>query len=71
MQENTEITFFRGDEIEISRIAYRLWGAAGRPSGRYMEFWPQAEQQFKEANALAEQVESLPDDVVISEANPA
>lgn len=45
MQPRTNPSAFNGD-IEISRIAYRLWSAAGRPAGRYTEFWPKAEQHF-------------------------
>lgn len=34
---------------EISNIAYRLWLQAGRPSGRYMEFWIHATKLVMEA----------------------
>ena len=57
MQRFTD-ALLRGGDIEISRIAYRLWGAAGRPPGRYMEFWPQAEQEFKNMNYPPSETES-------------
>jgi hypothetical protein len=33
---------------EIARLAYRLWQDAGRPPGRYIEFWNKVEQWLQE-----------------------
>jgi DUF2934 family protein len=41
-------------EREISRIAYALWQEAGWPTGRFMEFWEQAERQVMEVMAVRE-----------------
>lgn len=30
--------------MEIARVAKRLWNEAGRPAGRYIEYWAKAEQ---------------------------
>lgn len=37
------------DQMEIAPIAYRLWQAAGRPPGRYKEFWVEAQQRVMAA----------------------
>jgi hypothetical protein len=37
------------EENEIANRAYRLWEQAGRPSGRDLEFWIQAEAQVRAA----------------------
>ena len=39
------VSAISGTEREISRIAYALWQEAGWPTGRFMEFWEQAERQ--------------------------
>lgn len=31
---------------DVQDLAYRLWDAAGRPDGRDMDFWLQAEAQL-------------------------
>jgi len=36
---------------EISVLAYLLWEKAGRPTGRDLEFWDQAEKQLFAAHA--------------------
>jgi len=36
----------------IAARAYTLWEQAGRPSGRDLEFWSQAEQQLKTTHKL-------------------
>src|SRR5215813_10187125 len=32
-------------DMEVSSIAYQLWQTAGRPTGRYMQFWMEAEER--------------------------
>jgi hypothetical protein len=34
------------NDMEVSSVAYHLWQTAGRPAGRYMEFWAEAEQRL-------------------------
>jgi Protein of unknown function (DUF2934) len=47
-------------ENRIRRRARQLWEESGRPSGRDLEFWLQAEREFREAEDLARQ---YPEDV--------
>jgi len=35
------------DEAQISAAAYQMWDKAGRPSGRDMDFWLEAETQVR------------------------
>jgi hypothetical protein len=39
----------RNDRVEIAEKAYELWGAAGHPGGRDLEFWLQAEAELEAA----------------------
>ncbi len=39
----------RNERMEIAERAYALWGAAGRPPGRDLEFWLQAETEVEAA----------------------
>jgi Protein of unknown function (DUF2934) len=41
------------DENEIRKRAREIWEENGRPAGRDLEFWLQAEREFREAEALA------------------
>ena len=43
----------RPDENEIRQRAREIWEENGRPAGRDLEFWLQAEREFREAEALA------------------
>ena len=43
----------RPDENEIRKRAREIWEENGRPAGRDLEFWLQAEREFREAEALA------------------
>ena len=43
----------RPDENEIRHRAREIWEENGRPAGRDLEFWLQAEREFREAEALA------------------
>jgi DUF2934 family protein len=40
-------------ERRIRRRARELWEQAGRPAGRDLEFWFKAEQEFREAEDIA------------------
>jgi hypothetical protein len=46
----------RANEDLIRARAREIWEESGRPSGRDEEFWFQAEREFREAEALAEQI---------------
>jgi hypothetical protein len=35
------------ERMEIAERAYALWGAAGQPAGRDLEFWLQAETELE------------------------
>ena len=37
----------RTNHNELTNRAYQLWEKAGRPEGRDLEFWLQAEQQIR------------------------
>jgi hypothetical protein len=43
------------DEAQIRRRAREIWEDNGRPAGRDVEFWLQAEREFQEAEALAKE----------------
>jgi hypothetical protein len=43
----------RPTENRIRRRARELWEESGRPSGRDLEFWLQAEREFREAEDFA------------------
>ncbi len=34
-------------QSEIARVAYQLWEEHGKPVGRDLEFWLEAERQFR------------------------
>jgi hypothetical protein len=38
---------------KIKQRAHELWEAGGRPEGRELEFWLQAERELSEASAAA------------------
>jgi hypothetical protein len=46
----------KGNEDVIRARAREIWEESGRPAGRDEEFWFQAEREFREAEALAEQI---------------
>jgi hypothetical protein len=48
----------RPTENRIRRRARTLWEESGRPPGRDLEFWLQAEQEFQEAEDLAKKYDS-------------
>ena len=48
----------RPTENRIRRRARTLWEESGRPSGRDLEFWLQAEREFQEAEDLAKKYDS-------------
>jgi hypothetical protein len=43
----------RPTHSRIRRRARELWEESGRPTGRDLEFWLQAEREFREAEDLA------------------
>jgi hypothetical protein len=45
------------DERNIRNRAREIWEENGKPAGRDVEFWLQAESEFRDAQALAKQVE--------------
>ncbi len=47
----------RPDENEIRHRAREIWEENGRPGGRDLEFWLQAEREFREAEALAKKAD--------------
>jgi DUF2934 family protein len=48
----------RPTEKRIRRRARELWEESGRPSGRDLEFWLEAEREFREAEDLAKRYDS-------------
>jgi hypothetical protein len=45
----------RPDERRIRKRAHEIWEENGRPVGRDEEFWFRAEQEFREAEQIAEE----------------
>jgi Protein of unknown function (DUF2934) len=45
------------DEGKIRNRAREIWEENGKPAGRDLEFWVQAEREFQEAQALAKRAE--------------
>jgi hypothetical protein len=50
-------TLARPDEREIRKRAREIWEENGSPAGRDLEFWLFAENEFREAEALAAEAE--------------
>jgi hypothetical protein len=51
------------DEANVSRVAYQLWENAGRPAGRDLEFWLEAEARVRatsERASVAQKAEVAP-----------
>jgi hypothetical protein len=44
------------DEDKLRKRAREIWEENGQPAGRDVEFWLQAEQEFREAEALAKEI---------------
>ena len=44
------------DEGNIRNRAREIWEENGRPTGRDLEFWLEAEREFQDAQALAKQI---------------
>jgi hypothetical protein len=44
------------DENKIRKRAREIWEENGQPPGRDVEFWLQAEREFREAEALARDI---------------
>jgi hypothetical protein len=47
----------RPDEGNIRNRAREIWEENGKPAGRDLEFWLQAEREVQDAHALAKQVD--------------
>ena len=45
-------------KVAISRVGFQLWRDAGRPVGRYMEFWKEAERSLIAARGATHPVRS-------------
>jgi hypothetical protein len=45
------------DEGKIRTRAWEIWEENGKPAGRDLEFWLQAEREFQDAQALATEVD--------------
>ena len=45
-------------ERRIRRRAKQLWEQAGRPTGRDLEFWLEAEREFRETEDIAKKYDS-------------
>jgi hypothetical protein len=58
------------DQAAISRIAYELWEKAGRPAGKDQQFWFEAEQQMKAAQAVPAIPVKLPP-AAVKDSSPA
>ena len=48
-------TLAKPDQNQIRQRAREIWEDNGRPPGRDLEFWLQAEREFREAEALAKE----------------
>jgi hypothetical protein len=48
----------RPTENRVRRRARELWEQSGRPTGRDLEFWLQAEGEFREAEDIAKRKEN-------------
>ena len=44
------------DEGNIRNRAWEIWVENGKPPGRDLEFWLQAEREFRDAQVLAKQI---------------
>lgn len=50
-------------EHDIALRAHQLWEEAGKPPGRELEFWLQAEQELQGAAERGEPEKGSPDDI--------
>jgi hypothetical protein len=49
--------FAKPDAARIRDRAYEIWDENGRPGGRDLEFWLEAEREFHDAEKLAKEVQ--------------
>jgi Protein of unknown function (DUF2934) len=57
----------RVEESEIGAVAYRLWEQAGRPAGRDLQFWLDAESQLRPVAKAASSTPGAPMSPVASD----
>jgi hypothetical protein len=50
------IAFAKPDHARIRQRAHEIWEENGRPFGRDLEFWLEAEREFQEAEKLAKEI---------------
>jgi hypothetical protein len=48
--------FAKPDDTRIRQRAHEIWEEKGRPAGRDVEFWLEAEREFQEAEKLAKEI---------------
>ena len=46
-RENRSVENCKSAHDDVARRAYQLWEAAGRPQGKDMEYWLQAEAEIR------------------------
>jgi hypothetical protein len=51
------------DHMEVARAAQWLWQQAGRPAGRYIEFWTKVEQALADARTAEQNLAELARDL--------
>ena len=44
------------DDVRVRNRAHEIWEENGRPPGRDLEFWLEAEREFREAERLAQDI---------------
>lgn len=48
--------FAKPDDALIRNRAHEIWEENGRPAGRDLDFWLEAEREFQEAEKLAKEI---------------
>jgi hypothetical protein len=48
--------FAKPDDVGIRNRAHEIWEENGRPAGRDVEFWLEAEREFREAEIFAQNI---------------
>ena len=55
------VALAKPEEAKIRKRAREIWEENNRPDGRDVEFWLQAEREFREAEQLANEIRDLSD----------
>jgi hypothetical protein len=50
------LAFAKPDHKRIRQRAHEIWDENGRPAGRDLEFWLEAEREFQDAEKLAREI---------------